>query len=110
MTSGNQTILPRESILVDGHVHIHDCFNLQSLFDSARQNFCRAAHKLGIESHFNAVLLLAESHNVNHFSSLRQKAKDKKLINGWRFQATLESESLKAISPASFDLTIVANR
>ena len=110
MISENQTILPRASILVDGHVHIHSCYDLYSLCESAQRNFCHAASTLDLGSQFNAVLLLTESHSANHFSSLRRKATDKTLVNGWRFQATLEPESLIAISPAGFELTIIAGR
>ncbi|ASC73184.1 hypothetical protein XM38_041460 [Halomicronema hongdechloris C2206] len=28
--------------LIDAHVHIHNCFKLRQLLDSARENFCRA--------------------------------------------------------------------
>lgn len=110
MISENQTILPRESILVDGHVHIHSCYDLCSLFESAQRNFCHAAGTLDIGSQFSAVLLLTESKGANYFSSLRRKAKDKTLVNGWRFKATLEPESLIAISPAGFELAIIAGR
>lgn len=105
-----QRISTNEHILIDGHVHIHDCFNLRSLFDSARRNFFSAAHALGIESQFRAVLLLTESHNVNYFSSLRQKARDKERLNTWHLQPTLESESLLASHSDGFEITIIAGR
>lgn len=110
MISENQTTLPRESILVDGHVHIHGCYDVYSLCESAQRNFCHAAGTLDLGSRFSAVLLLTESKGANYFSSFRRKAKDKTLVNGWRFQTTLEPESLIAISPAGFELTMIAGR
>ena len=101
---------PRESILVDGHVHIHHCFDLQALFESAQHNFRSAARTLGLGSQFSAVLLLTESQGTNYFSSLLQKATDNSLVNGWRFQSTMEPDSLIAISPEGFELTIIAGR
>jgi hypothetical protein len=105
-----QEVPTNQHILVDGHVHIHDCFNLQSLFDSARRNFCDAACELKIERPFSAVLLLTESYNVNYFSSLRRKATDKELVDTWCLQPTLESESLLVSHPEGFEIIIIAGR
>ncbi len=110
MAEEKQTISPAEGILVDGHVHIHTCYDLGTLFHSAQQNFCDAASELGLGSQFAAILLLTESHNANWFSGLRQKETDKILVDGWRFQSTMEPESLIAIGPAGFELTIIAGR
>ena len=110
MASEHQTTSSRESVLVDGHVHIHRCFDLQALFESAQQNFCDAASTLGLGSRFSAVLLLTESQSANYFSSLLQKARDGSLVDGWRFKSTLEPDSLIAVSPAGFELTLIAGR
>ena len=110
MTKGNHMISSHESILVDGHVHIHRCFDLQALFESAQHNFRNAAGTLGLGSQFRAVLLLTESQSANYFSSLLQNATDKSSLDGWRIQPTLEPESLIAISPAGFELTLIAGR
>ena len=110
MVSENQTRSPRESILVDGHVHIHRCFDLQALFESAQQNFCDAASTLNLGSRFSAVLLLTESQGVDYFSSFLRKATDRSSIGGWRFQPTTEPDSLIAVSRAGFELTLIAGR
>jgi hypothetical protein len=60
MTSETRALPPHETVLVDGHVHIHDCFDLQILFESAQRNFSSAAGALGLGREFNAVLLLTE--------------------------------------------------
>jgi hypothetical protein len=110
IVKNKQTKSPLERIIVDGHVHIHGCFDLKALFESAQHNFRNAASALDLGSQFSAVLLLTESHNANYFSSLRKRAMDKSLVDGWRFQPTMEQESLIAISPAGFQLTIIAGR
>jgi hypothetical protein len=110
MVSENQTRSPRESILVDGHVHIHRCFDLQALFESAQQNFCDAASTLNLGSRFSAVLLLTESQGVDYFSSFLRKATDRSSVGGWRFQPTTEPDSLIAVSRAGFELTLIAGR
>jgi hypothetical protein len=110
MAKSNHMMSHPESVLVDGHVHIHGCFDIQALFESAQHNFRNTAKQLDLGSQFSAVLLLTESQSANYFSSLLQKAMDKTLLGGWRFQPTLEPESLIAISPAGFELTLIAGR
>lgn len=110
MTSETRALPPHETVLVDGHVHIHDCFDLQILFESAQRNFSSAAGALGLGREFNAVLLLTESQNANYFSRLLGKATDKSLVNGWRFRTTKEADSLIAISPSGFELALIAGR
>ena len=108
MASENQTTSPRESVLVDGHVHIHRCFDLRALFESAQQNFFAAARTLGLGNRFSAVLLLTESQGANYFSSFLKKATDNSPVNGWRNQSTMEPDSLIAVSPSDFELTLIA--
>jgi hypothetical protein len=110
MAKGNHMISQPESILVDGHVHFHSCYDLDTLLDSAQCNFCHAASILGLGNQFSAILLLTESCGTNFFASLKQRAVDGTLGHGWRFQPTLDQESLAAISPAGFQLTIIAGR
>ena len=33
-------------VLVDGHVHVHECFDVAGLFDAAAANFAAAARAL----------------------------------------------------------------
>jgi hypothetical protein len=48
-------------ILIDAHVHIYDCFDLEKFFDSAYANFKSAAEQLGHTNDFTGILLLAET-------------------------------------------------
>jgi hypothetical protein len=56
-------------ILIDAHVHIHDCFHLDSLFNAAYDNFRRASNDRG-GIYF---LLLTESGMQNFFQTLRDQ-------------------------------------
>lgn len=110
MVIEKQIAVPSQSVLVDGHVHIHDCFDLGVLFKSAQQNSCIVAGQLGLGNRFSAILLLTESYGDDYYSDLRKKAAEKTSIDGWRVATTTESESLLAIGPNDFELTIIAGR
>jgi hypothetical protein len=110
MAKDNHTVSPLESILVDGHVHLHSCFDLGTFLKSAQTNFCDVAGKLNLGIQFGAVLLLTESFGMNYFANLAKRAASDILVDGWRFQPTLESESLIAVSSSGFELTIIAGR
>jgi hypothetical protein len=47
-------------ILVDGHVHVYDCFSVAAVFDAAAVNFAAAAHRLAGTRRYDAVLCLVE--------------------------------------------------
>ena len=55
------------ALLVDAHVHIYDCFDINMLLDAALRNFNRAAKKLGLDDGFTGVLLLSEASRDNWF-------------------------------------------
>lgn len=88
------------AILVDAHVHIYDCFKLDVLLDSALENFCNAADKLGLKSAFNGVLLLTETRRHNWFLDARERClKNKPVVSsesGWELQTTPDSNTLLA--------------
>jgi hypothetical protein len=110
MIRENQTVLPVESVLVDGHVHVHSCFDFKAVLKSAQDNFCNAARILGLDGPFGAVLLMTESFGTNYYAGLAEMAARGASVDGWRFQATRESESLVAVSKSGFELTIIAGR
>ena len=92
--------IPKENIvLVDGHIHIHNCFDLNFLFDSAYKNFRKAAELFNAE-HFEGVLCLTENFNVDYFSKL------KRMVEGnqgqvdslaWKFYSTNEPNSIRIL-------------
>lgn len=86
-------------ILIDAHVHIYDCFDLEKLFDSAFANFKSEADRLGHGNNFTAILLLAETSNENWFNRLADYSEDEnasggKAIGNWTFHRTSEECSL----------------
>ena len=102
-------------ILVDAHVHIYDCFDLEIFFDSAYFNFKSAAERLGHGNEFSGVLLLAETSKDNWFQHLSEYADGKDLPDGrtageWKFYHTDENCSLFANSMKAQNLFIIAGR
>ena len=100
-------------ILIDAHVHIYDCFDLEKFFDSAYTNFESAAEKLGHGDDFNGILLLAETTNESWFKRLSDFTNGKNLPDGydtgsWIFRSTNENNSLLAESGGSRKLILIA--
>lgn len=88
-------------LLIDAHVHIYDCFDIERFFDAAYANFKSAAEKLGHTDDFTGILLLAETSKDNWFYKLSEYADGKDLPDGkkageWKFCHTKENCSLYA--------------
>jgi hypothetical protein len=83
-------------ILVDGHVHIHSCHELEKILLAAFANFtaCQPPHQTEEEADY--VLLLAESKTADAFSQLRDQVDTRTSLpsESWRIQATAEDASL----------------
>jgi hypothetical protein len=96
-------------LLVDAHVHIHDCYNVRNT------NFKFAAERLGHENNFTGILLLTETPNENWFGRLANYAGGRDLpaeqkIGNWTFHCTNEKCSLLAQSGDSRNLCLIAGR
>lgn len=98
--------LKEQPILIDAHVHIYDCFDLNTFLDAAWQNFYRWA---GRRDQFVGVLLLTESATYNQFQTLLAQA-DLPSSSGWTFASTSETYSLRAMGPQGQTLYLVAGR
>ena len=76
-------------IFVDGHVHIYDCFDVDLLFASAKDNFDRAAEQLGTgKESVTPVLLLTEGATDHWYGRLQASVGSKqqtasKVSSGW---------------------------
>jgi hypothetical protein len=86
-------------IIVDAHVHIHDCFDLEKFFHSAHTNFKFEAERIGHSNDFTGILLLVETRNENWFHRLADFADGKSIPNNkqtgtWAFYRTKEACSL----------------
>jgi hypothetical protein len=94
------------AVLIDTHVHIHDCFPLAGFFDAAHANFERAARAQPgslKSSHdgFIGVLMLTETARADCFrrlSAWADRAADgvDSVLEGWRLRHTEETGSVTA--------------
>lgn len=102
-------------LLIDAHVHIYDCFDLEEFFDSAHANFKSAAEQLGHGNDFTGILLLAETSKDNWFNHLASYADgidlpDNRTTRSWTFRNTTENYSLIAESGNLRKLILIAGR
>jgi len=100
-------------ILVDAHVHVHGCFDLQNFLDSALENFRTEAARWQQGDSFSGVLLLTESAQVNWFQRFAFYADSERLIgrgNDWSFSRTNEACSLRAGCAAGLGFFVIAGR
>jgi hypothetical protein len=102
-------------ILIDAHVHIYDCFDLQSFLDSALENFKAEAVRCGQEDAFTALVLLTETAKENWFHRLTGYAGTKsgtgsRSIGNWTFHRTNENRSRYAQSGNSKGFFLFAGR
>lgn len=97
-------------LIGDGHVHIHSCFDLDLFWQSAWNNFARAASRYDQESTFKAVLFLTESQGVDWFSDFKKKARQAGQKGRWKFQETEESRCLRVHNDDGEELWLVAGR
>ncbi len=100
-------------ILVDAHVHIYDCFELDKFLDAAYANFKSEADRLGYD--FIGILLLAEAAKQNYFYQLNKLSRgeivDVNLIfDKWTFYSTKENCSILAKSDKGERLLIISGR
>jgi hypothetical protein len=100
-------------LLIDAHVHVHDCFPLDAFFEQAHRNFERAAREHGWEPALG-VLMLTESEGVDWFGRLARMAAGSPADPGtrtpsWTIHATLDPAALVAASGGR-RLLLVAGR
>lgn len=105
-----QTKINQESLmLIDGHVHLHACFDVELLLDAALHNFQNLS---GNNAAF--FLALTESKSENYFHRLYQLGRgneDNQIsLNNWQIKLTDESCSLHAQKSDAESLYIIAGR
>jgi hypothetical protein len=93
--------------LVDGHVHLHDCFEAPAFLDAAAANLAAAAKRLGLPDGPTGCLLLAESQGVDQFARLADGTAS---TGAWQVGATTEPVSLMARRPGALPIVLVAGR
>jgi len=98
-------------ILVDGHVHVHECFDVARLFDAAAANFATAARTLAGAREYDAVLCLVESRAERFLDTVRAR-RDRVWRGGhgyWEIEPTCELETL-VVRRGGTRLTLIAGR
>jgi hypothetical protein len=98
-------------VLVDGHVHVHGCFDVARVFDAAADNFAAAARALAAGDH-DAVLCLAEMRGERFFDGLRTR-RTGRVWRGrhgfWEAEDAAEAETL-VVRRGGTRLSVVAGR
>lgn len=102
-------------IIIDGHVHIHDCFFLPKFLDAGHRNCRTEAQRRGQGDAFTGVLLLTESYGIDWFERFRSYADHHETLGSastslWQFHYTDESCSLLAESTRGSKLFVIAGR
>ncbi|GAB4368340.1 MAG: hypothetical protein Kow0042_09420 [Calditrichia bacterium] len=102
-------------VIADGHVHIHDCFDLNTFFRAARENFSRLARQAGAGESFIGVLFLTEAHGVDYYSRFHQVAEkgyseSNSLLKNFIIRKTNERCSLRILSENEEELILIAGR
>jgi hypothetical protein len=112
MKSDRDLPVPTSITVLDAHVHIHDCFDPSAFFDNAYENFLLHATPGMRSTDVHGVLLLTESHGVEHYAALRRSAESGDPAQGrWRAFRNDEIESLTvAKDDDSARLSIIAGR
>ena len=98
-------------ILVDAHIHIHSCFDLNLLLDSVYKNFCEVAKLFNVKK-FDSVLCLTENFNVNYFSKFERMAESQNQNNSsaWKFYLTNEPNSIRVLRKPEEVMYIIAGQ
>jgi hypothetical protein len=104
------TISPGNFILIDAHVHIHDCFDPDKSLDSAQNNFKIAASDKFKTENFTGVLLLTESSGADKFKYLKEKSVKDERKDKWNFVQTFEENSIVAQKNEKDKIVIIAGR
>ncbi|MEL6492138.1 MAG: hypothetical protein AAFV85_21795 [Cyanobacteria bacterium J06634_6] len=98
-------------LLVDAHVHLHDCFDLAEFLDAARINFQIQSRQLGLTGKKFGVLLLTECSGVAAFTNLvTQQASLNQQLSNWNISTTSEATSLRLTHTSGDSLFIMAGR
>ena len=101
--------------MIDAHVHIYRCFNLQLFLDSALNNFRNEAANSGHSDNFTAFLMLTDWAAENWFKYLTGYAHGEnytktEMINNWTLHNTNENGCLYARHQKGGGFYIIAGR
>ncbi len=103
-------------LLIDAHVHIHDCYDISRFLQAARSSFRSAAARNGdgstAENGITGVLLLTESAGKDAFHSLARlvDTEQQTIPGAGTVYSTGEAESLRVQMEDGCQLFIIAGR
>jgi hypothetical protein len=103
-------------ILIDGHVHIYDCFKVTLLLEAAYANFSAEAHRQKKNDAFLGILLLTETSKdkwYNRLSHLHDNSasSDDATVSKWSFTRQIEENcSLLAHGDAGKSVVLIAGK
>lgn len=102
-------------IIADAHVHIHECFELEHLLNSALNNFQNISESKGYQDNFTAILFLTEIGNQNKFNQFRDYTKTsnqliKNKLPSWNVHRTQEDVSLSVCNHFNRRIFLIAGR
>ncbi len=107
----DQTHLAQTHLLVDAHVHLHDCFDLAQFLNAALTNFQRQSQQLKLAPPIIGALLLAEVSGVNAFAELKANLQSlNSQMSDWEICATEEDCSLWVKHSDGHAMLIAAGR
>jgi hypothetical protein len=99
-------------VLVDGHVHMYECFSVAGVFDAAAANFDAASRELQARREYDGVLCLVESENEHFLDGVRTR-RSGRVWRGrhgfWEVEPSSEPETL-VVRCGSMRLTLIAGR
>jgi hypothetical protein len=95
-------------LLVDGHVHFHNCFSWKNFLNAAVANFAQARQQLQIPDNSPGCLLLTESAGVNQYRVLLSQPEIVESL-GWRIIESGEKCSV-ILSRGEDTLILIAGR
>lgn len=94
--------------LIDFHVHIHNCFNLDEFFHNVFLNFSKCAKLIGKSQKWTGVLFLSEIKEVNYFDSLKESLKcNKPIIDSNKYKILETSEDCSIIISNKCDEKVI---
>ena len=99
------------TLLVDGHVHLHSCFELPIFLSAALQNFQTQSQQLQLNAPLTGALLLAEVSGINAFSAIAQQHQTlSQQLTEWDIELTQEACSIWAKHVEGHAILIAAGR
>lgn len=95
--------------LVDSHVHIHECFNIEEYLNFIFGNFSNSAREIDNSISWVGILLLTEIKGINFFNSLLNSLSQKK-INNFNIIRTEEDESYIIQNGSGHKVIVISGR